>query len=71
MQLPDSESLSIMWTHKDFAELARMCWRQSCLAQTEGVALELRHMAREYQEKAAKLDSGKVPDFGAHTDPIV
>lgn len=60
-----------MPTYDECAELARLCWRQSYLVQTEGVAAELRLMAREYQEKAAKLDSGNVPDLGAHIKPVI
>lgn len=60
-----------MRTYGDFAELARLCWRQSHLVQTPGVALVLRQMAREYQEKAAKLVGGNAPDLGLDTEPIM
>lgn len=63
-----------MRTHKDFADLAQMCWRHSHLAQTEGVARELRRMALEYQQAAAKLDSGNLPPIGnpeIDNEPIV
>jgi hypothetical protein len=60
--------------YDELVELARMCWRQARLAQTNGVAPELLRMAHEYQQKAAKLDSGKLPEIGdPETDnkPIV
>jgi hypothetical protein len=47
--------------YTELLELARLCWRQAQLAQTEGVARELHKMALEYRQKAAKLDSGKLP----------
>lgn len=40
-----------------------MCWRQARVAQTKGVAPELLRMAHEYQHKAARLDSGKLPEI--------
>ena len=49
--------------YDEYVELSRLCWRQSHLAQTEGVAELLRKMAGEYQEKAAKLDTSKLPDL--------
>ena len=52
-----------MLTYSDLVELARMCWRQAHLTQAEDVARELRRMAHEYQQKAAKLDDGKLPDL--------
>lgn len=48
-----------MAIYDEYMKLSRLCWRQAQLAQTEGVAEMLRKMAREYQEKAAKLDGGK------------
>jgi hypothetical protein len=59
-----------MRTYGDFAELARLCWRQSHLAQTPGVALLLRQMAREYQEKAEKLVGGNPPGLGVDAKPV-
>jgi hypothetical protein len=47
--------------YDELVELARLCWRQSYLAQNEDVAREFRKMAREYQEAAAKLDDGELP----------
>jgi hypothetical protein len=60
-----------MPTYDECAELARLCRRQSHLAQTRDVALELRHMAREYLDKAAKLDGGKRPDPGPENRRLV
>jgi hypothetical protein len=52
-----------MGIYDEYVELSRLCWRQATLAETPGVAEILRKMAREYQEKAAKLDGGKPPDL--------
>jgi hypothetical protein len=49
--------------YDELVELARMCWRQSRIAQTNGLAPELVRMAQEYQQRAAKLDSGKLPEI--------
>ena len=60
--------------YDELVELARMCWRQARLAQTKGVAPELLRMAHEYQQRAAKLDSGKLPEIGepkTDSKPIV
>jgi hypothetical protein len=54
---------AVMPSYSELFELARMCWRQSHLAQDQGVARELRRMALEYQQEAAKLDSGKLPEL--------
>jgi hypothetical protein len=53
-----------MPTYDELLELARMCWRQSTVAQTEGAARELRRMAYVYRQAAAKLDSGKLSSVG-------
>jgi hypothetical protein len=45
----------------NLVELARICWRQAKLVQTEQVARTLRRMASEYVEEAAKLDDGRPP----------
>lgn len=50
-----------MAIYDEYVELSRLCWRQAHLAQTEGVAELLRKMANEYEEKAAKMKSGKPP----------
>lgn len=51
--------------YDELIELARMCWRQARVAQTNGVAPALLRMAHEYQQRAAKLDSGKLPEIAA------
>ena len=56
-------------TYAELVELARMCWRQSRLAHAQDVAHELRRMAHEYQQQAAKLDSGRLPDLGDGKHP--
>jgi hypothetical protein len=50
-----------MPTYEDFVRLARVYWRQAHAASTWQAARELYCMAREYQQKAAKLDGGKLP----------
>jgi hypothetical protein len=56
-------------------ELARLCWRQAHLTQSEEVARLSHKMAREFQEAAAKLNGGKLPDLdngrGNDDKPIV
>jgi hypothetical protein len=34
------------------------------------VSVELRLLAKEYQQRAAELDRGKLPDIGYHGFPI-
>ena len=45
-----------MTISNDWGELARMCLRQAHVSQTREAADELRRMAREYEDKAARLD---------------
>jgi hypothetical protein len=53
-----------MPTYDEYVRLARMCLRQANFSLTEHrVATELRRMAREYQQEAAKLNGGKLPDL--------
>jgi hypothetical protein len=50
------------YTYKELVDLARMCWRQAQYgAAAPDVAAELRRMAHEYQQEAAKLAHGKLP----------
>jgi hypothetical protein len=49
-------------SYDELVELARICWRQSQVTQAQDVARELHRMAREYQQEAAKLDGGILPD---------
>lgn len=51
--------------HAELVELAKLCGFNARAAAEERAALELWKMAKEYQEKAAKLDSGKLPDIGS------
>lgn len=51
-------------TYGEYVRLARMCWRQAAVTQDPHVSHHLRQMAREYQQEAAKLDGGKLPDIG-------
>ena len=53
-----------MPTYADYVELARICWRQARAAQTDGAAAVLRKMAHEYQQNAARLNGGKLPEIG-------
>jgi len=57
-----------MPSYAELVELARMCWRQSHLSQTDGAARELRRMALKYQQDAAALNGGKVPDLADQND---
>jgi len=54
-----------MRTYDDLAELARLCALNARLASSKEVAAELWAMAHEYQQEAAKLDGGHLPDIGA------
>ncbi len=62
MQLPN---------YDEMVELARICSRQARLTQSDEVARLFQKMAREFQEAAAKLDSGKLPDLGEGDKPVV
>ena len=53
-----------MQTFEDFAELARVCAAQARLTNSREVAHALWKMANDYQERAAQLDSGQLPDVG-------
>jgi hypothetical protein len=57
-----------MNTFADLVQLARICMRQARIAQSRDVADVLRQMAAEYQDKAAKLRDGAVPDIGELPD---
>lgn len=56
-----------MPTYDELVELARMCWREARRSAAD-VAGELRRMARHYQQQAAQLDGGKLPDIGDAED---
>jgi|HubBroStandDraft_6_1064221.scaffolds.fasta_scaffold8525557_1 hypothetical protein len=53
-----------MQTYEELAELARICARNARITTNKQVAAELWKMAGEYAHKAAKLDSGTLPDIG-------
>ena len=49
---------------EQLVELARLCANQARATSAKDVAATLWRMAQEYQQKAARLDSGKLPDIG-------
>jgi hypothetical protein len=53
-----------MQTYEHLVELAHICAKNAHNASMPDVARELWKMAKEYQRKAAALDSGKLPDIG-------
>ena len=55
-----------MQSYHELLELARSCVHQARITARGDVAAVLWRMAKEYQEKAAKLDGGKLPDIGDH-----
>jgi hypothetical protein len=53
--------------HQDYAdllEMAKICARHAREVSGKGVASELWKLARDYQERAAQLDGGTLPDIG-------
>jgi len=50
--------------YEEMAELAQICASNARIASNKDIAAILWKMAREYQEKAAELDGGKLPDIG-------
>jgi hypothetical protein len=55
-------------TFAELSDLAALCAHNARSTADKRVAEELWKMALEYQEKAAKLDSGKKPDIGESPD---
>jgi len=53
-----------METASDLAELAKICAAQARLTTSREVARSLWKLAADYQERAAKVDSGELPDIG-------
>jgi hypothetical protein len=49
--------------YDDYVQYARDCMRHAGTATTKEVAAELERIAREYQEKAALLAGGELPDI--------
>jgi hypothetical protein len=61
-----------MRTYKELFDLAMTCAKQAHITTSRDVAHELWRMAVGYQQEAAHLDGGKVPDIGelpAHLRP--
>jgi hypothetical protein len=52
-----------MRTNDDLVKLAGICLRQAREATDPALARELRSMAREYQQRAARPDTGQLPDI--------
>ena len=50
-------------TYDDLVELARICLMQARRPENKPVAAELRLMAGQYQQRAARLDGGTPPDI--------
>jgi len=59
------ETTVSMQTYEDLVELAKICVGQARKTKSRKVAAELRRMAKDYQKRAAALNSGKLPDIGA------
>ena len=55
---------------EQLVELARLCANQARATSAKDVAATLWRMAQEYQQKAARLDSGKLPDIGEKHRPL-
>jgi hypothetical protein len=52
-----------MSAYNRLVNLARLCVKEARLTQDKSTAGELWLLAREYQERAAKLDGGRLPDI--------
>jgi salicylate hydroxylase len=59
----------LMRTYKELVDLAASCANSARFATSAAVAYEFWQMAMDYQESAAKLSGGKLPDIG--NPPIV
>jgi hypothetical protein len=62
-----------MRTYKELVDLAITCAKQTRITTSKDVARELWRMALGYQQQAAHLDGGKLPDIGekpAHLRPV-
>jgi len=53
-----------MQSYDDLVELARICLKQAREAKTPSVSVELMHLAKRYQMRAASMDNGKLPGIG-------
>lgn len=56
--------MNAMPTYDDLVELARICREQARATKSAAVVRELRSMAKDYQERAAKLAAVKLADVG-------
>jgi hypothetical protein len=62
-----------MRTYKELVDLAITCAKQTHITTSKDVARELWRMALGYQQQAAHLDGGKLPDIRekpAHLRPV-
>jgi hypothetical protein len=55
-----------MQLYDDLVQLARICWREVLCTRDPAVVSRLKGMAKEYQERAAEIDGGVLPDIGEH-----
>jgi hypothetical protein len=60
--MPDDPSNKTQYD--ELVEFARMCADQARITMAKDVAGALRRMAEEYQQRAAELNGGKLPDIG-------
>jgi hypothetical protein len=59
-----SSQRATMQSYDDLVELARICLKQAREAKTPSVSVELMHLAKRYQMRAASMDNGKLPGIG-------
>jgi hypothetical protein len=52
-----------MQAYNDLVKLARICLRQAREAKDPALGKELKRMASEYQQRAARLDSSALADI--------
>ena len=53
-----------MRTYQELIDLAMTCVKQAHITTSKDVAYELWRMAIGYQQQAAQLNGGKLPDIG-------
>ena len=69
-QCRSARKTELAWSRRDhaglqrFVELARICLKQAREATIPSVRDELNRMARQYQQRAAKLDGRELVDIG-------
>jgi hypothetical protein len=56
-----------MQTYETLVELACICLKQALAAENQNVRVELMHMAKGYQLRAAVMNNGKFPEIGEAT----